>query len=92
MCVSKYIKSQILRQIKEEKGDEKLEFIFSHKGVESLIFDYRDGRAYLSCFNEEKGVYFDAIVNWIEENDEVKFEIKYIEHCSKEELLIYHLI
>ena len=42
MCVSKYIKSQILRQIKEEKGDEKLEFIFSHKGVESLIFDYRD--------------------------------------------------
>lgn len=87
--VEKYIEDQIIKQIKEEKMEENLEFKFALSGIGSLIYNY-NGIAYLSCFNDEKGIYFDAEVKWIEKDNEVKFDIKYKYLSKKEDLGIYN--
>lgn len=89
-CVEKYLKQQIIKKIKEDRNEENFEYKFSCSGVESLIFNYYNGKAYLSCFNDEKGIYFDAIVKWLEKDDKVGLDIEYKEISKKDELGIYN--
>lgn len=90
-CIEKFLEQRIIKKIKKEK-EENFEYKFSLGGVNSLIFNYYDGRAYLSCFNDEKEIYFDATVKWIEENGEVELEIEYKDVSEKKNLGIYNYL
>lgn len=87
--LEKFLRQAIMNQIKLERQEEQLEFEFWLAGTQILMHNY-NGKAYISCWNDEKGKYFDAIVGWKEIDNQVEFQISYDEYTSKQDLGIYH--